>query len=189
MRKLSIVPLLLGTLFVVGVAFTTSTSASTAVFVKYDGVDGEASDMDHEGWIDLTSFSAPVHEHGTSTGATRRRGDVILEDLTFVKGVDKASPKLSEAVCNGKVFPKVEIHVTAAFTDSGIATYYAYELKNVRVTSYSVRAAGSSGVDAVPQEEMSLNFEEIKVTYTKADAKGKSKGNAETTWKVEKGEK
>lgn len=33
------------------------------------------------------------------------------------------------------------------------------------------------------------NFEEVKVTYTEYDSDGKKGGNAETTWKVEKGEK
>jgi hypothetical protein len=42
-------------------------------------------------------------------------------------------------------------------------------------------------VDA-PMEEISLNFEEIKVTYTECDTTGKAKGNIEYSWKVEEGE-
>lgn len=38
-----------------------------------------------------------------------------------------------------------------------------YELKNVLVSSYQVGGAGQS--ENVPTEEISLNFEEIKVTY------------------------
>ncbi len=165
-----------------------SALATAAAFVKYDGIDGESSDMDHEGWIDLVAVSQPLHEPGTGSGATRRRGDVILEDITITKTSDKASPKLSEAVCKGKVFPKVEIHVTASAADSSRSTYYKYELTNVRVTSYSVTGSGSSAGD-VPMEEISLNFEEIKVSYDRATSKSKSKGKVETTWKVEKGEK
>jgi type VI secretion system secreted protein Hcp len=40
----------------------------------------------------------------------------------------------------------------------------------------------------VPMDNLSINFEEIKVTYTENDAKGKKKGNIEYTWKVEEGE-
>jgi len=65
-------------------------------------------------------------------------------------------------------------------------TYYAYELKNVLVTSYSVGGSGQS--DDVPMEQFSLNYEEIKVTYTENDSKGKKKGNVEYSWKVEEGE-
>jgi type VI protein secretion system component Hcp len=57
------------------------------------------------------------------------------------------------------------------------------------VSSYSVRAPDPGSSDAVPREEISLNFEEIKVTYSKAASKGMSKGKVESSWKVEAGEK
>ena len=121
-----------------------------------------------------------------ATGPTRRRGDVICEDIQIAKELDKASPKIAEAVCKGKVFPKVEIHLTASYTDAGRVTYFKYELKNVLVTSYNISGSGQS--EDVPTENCSLNFEEIKVTYTEADSSGKSKGNVEYQWKVEAGE-
>ncbi|MBC8871641.1 MAG: type VI secretion system tube protein Hcp [Planctomycetes bacterium] len=158
-----------------------------AAYIKFDGVDGEAQDKDHKKWSDIVSFTQAVHKPmGGATGATRRRGDVVLEDIGVVKELDKASPKIAESVCKGKVFDKVEIHVTASYTDSGRITYYAYELKNVLVTSYNI--GGSGQAEEVPTEEMSLNFEEIKVTYTECDATGKKKGNVEYSWKVEEAE-
>lgn len=103
-----------------------------AAFIKFDGVDGEALDKDHKTWSDLASFGQALHQPGGgATGATRRRGDVIMEDLTCSKELDKASPKIAEAVAKGKVFPKVEIHLTASTTDEGRVTYYAYALTNV----------------------------------------------------------
>ncbi|MBC2713118.1 MAG: type VI secretion system tube protein Hcp [Desulfosarcina sp.] len=158
-----------------------------AAYIKFDGVDGEAQDKDHKAWSDLASFSQGLHQPGGgATGAARRRGDVILDDLTCAKGLDKASPKIAEAICKGKVFPKVEIDLTASFTDAGRVTYYRYELTNVAVTSYNIGGSGQS--EEVPMEDFSLNFEEIKVTYTENDSKGKSKGNVEYSWKVEEGE-
>jgi len=157
-----------------------------AAYIKFDGIDGEAQDKDHKNWSDLASFSQAIHKPGSGTGATRRRGDVVLEDIVCVKELDKSSPKLAEAVCKGRVFPKVEIHVTASYTDSGRVTYYAYELKNVQVVSYDISGSGQS--EDVPMENLSFNFEEIKVTYTENDSKGKKKGNIEYTWKVEEGE-
>ena len=157
-----------------------------AAFIKFDGVDGEAQDKDHKGWSDLASFQQAIHKPSAGTGATRRRGDVVLEDIVCVKELDKSSPKLAEAICKGKVYPKVEIHVTASYSADGRITYYAYELKNVVVTSYSVSGSGQS--EDVPVEEVSLNFEEIKVTYTETDSEGKKKGNVEYSWKVEEGE-
>jgi type VI secretion system secreted protein Hcp len=158
-----------------------------AAYIKFDGVDGEAKDADHSGWSDLASFGQGLQQPGGSaTGPTRRRGDVIVDDITCSKELDKASPKIAEAVCKGKVFPKVEIHLTASYTDEGRVTYYAYEMKNVLVTSYNISGSGQS--EDVPMEDFSLNFEEIKTTYTEADSEGKSKGNVEYSWKVEEGE-
>jgi type VI secretion system secreted protein Hcp len=161
--------------------------AWAAAYIKFEGVDGEAQDKDHKGWSDLASFSQGISMPGDgATGATRRRGDVVLEDVVVTKELDKSSPKLAEAICKGKVYPKVEIHVTASYTDAGRVTYFRYELKNVLVTSYDISGSGQS--EEVPMETLSLNFEEIKVTYTETDAAGKSKGNVEYTWKVEEGE-
>jgi type VI secretion system secreted protein Hcp len=159
-----------------------------AAYIKFDGIEGEAQDKDHKGWSDIVSFSQGMMQPGSgATGATRRRGDVIMEDLNVTKELDKASPKIAESICNGKVFPKVEIHLTASYTDAGRVTYFAYELKNVLVTSYNI--SGSAQSEDVPTEVFSLNFEEIKATYTEADQAGKKKGSVEYGYKVEEGQK
>ena len=157
-----------------------------AAYIKFDGVDGESKDKGHAKWSDLNSFSQGIHKPGTgATGASRRRGTVLLDDVACSKLLDKSSPKIAEAVCSGKVFPKVEIHVTVSTTDSGREPYLKYELKNVMVTSYSV----GGGDQDKPSEQFSLNFEEIKVTYTEMDEKGGKKGDVSYGWKVEEGEK
>lgn len=183
----------------------------SCAYIKFDGIDGESQDKDHKDWSEIVSFSQPIHRPSSGTDISRRRGDVVVEDIVVVKEIDKASPKLAEAICMGKVFPKVEIHLTGPSEGSTCqGTFYIYELKNVMITSY--KATGSNplayalitpapdsilpysgpfivqAVDA-PMEEMSLNFEEIKVTYTECDpSTGKSKGNVEYSWKVEEGE-
>lgn len=155
-----------------------------AAYIKFDGVNGEAQDKDHKNWSDILSFQQAISQPGGgATGPTRRRGDVVMADIIVVKELDKASPKLAESICKGKIFPIVEIHVTASTTDAGRVTYYAYELKNVMVTSYDISGSGQS--EDVPTETFSLNFEEIKVTYTEVDQAGASKGNVEYTWRVE----
>jgi len=159
-----------------------------ALFIKFDGIDGEANDKDHKGWTDLQSFSWGLHKAGAgATGQTRRRGVVTVEDVVCTKEYDKSSPKLAEAICLGKVFPKVEIHDSTTYGDGNRAVFLKYELKNVMVSSMNTSAAG--GGDAVPTDSFSLNFEEVKQTYVEYDAKGGKKGNVEMTWKVEEGTK
>ena len=60
-----------------------------AAYIKFDGVDGEAQDKDHKAWSDLLSFGQGLHQPGGgSTGPTRRRGDVILDDISCSKELD-----------------------------------------------------------------------------------------------------
>jgi type VI secretion system Hcp family effector len=158
-----------------------------ALYIKFDGIEGEAQDKDHKAWTDLQSLSWGLSKSGEgATGQTRRRGVVTVHDMSCTKEVDKSTPKLAEAVCSGKVFPKVEIHDTATYGDAR-ATFLKFELKNVAITSQDMSAAG--GGDAVPVESFSLNFEEVKQTYVQYDSAGKSKGSVEMSWKVEEGTK
>ena len=157
-----------------------------AAYIKFDGIDGESKGKGYEKWSDLDSFSQAIHKTGSgATGAARRRGTIILEDLQCSKLMDKSSPKIAEAVCLGKVFPKVEIRLATSSVNTGRENYYKYELKNVMVTSYQV----AGGSQDKPQETFSLNFEEIKTTYTEMDEKGAKKGDVAFGWKVEQGVK
>ena len=183
----------------------------SSAYVKFEGVDGESKSVGHENWSEIVSFNQAVSRPtGATTSTTRRRGDAILEDIVLVKQLDKSSPKLAEKCIKGEIFPKVEIHLTGPSEGSTCnGTFYAYELKNVMITNYKVSGSNplayaliapapevtmpSSGpfivqaVDA-PVEELWLNFEEIKVTYTECDSAGNAMGNVEYSWKVEEGE-
>ena len=136
--------------------------------------------------MSFTSWAAIDRSAGSgATGAARRRGTVLLDDIQCSKLLDKSSPKIAEAVCLGKVFSKVEIHILTSTTGSGREPYYKYELKNVMVTSYQV----AGGSQDKPSESFSLNFEEISVVYTEMDEKGSKKGDVKYGWKVEEGVK
>lgn len=159
-----------------------------AVFIKFDGIDGESQDDKHKQWIDVLSLDWSVHRPGGgATGQSRRRGTTVVNDVNVVMEFEKSAPKLLEANLEGTVNPKVEIELTSNYGGSR-ETYLKYELTNVLVTSYQISGSGG-GDDAVPTCVMSLNFEEIKVTYTEFDSKGKKGGKVETSWKIEEGKK
>jgi len=190
---------------------TSEPIAHSSGYIKFEGVDGESESEGHENWSEIISIGQAIYRPTeATTGTSRRRGDAILEDIVIVKQVDKSSPKLAEKCIKSAIFPKVEIHLTGPSEGSTCqGTFYAYELKNVMITSYTVSGSNplayalitpapdvtmpSSGpfiaqaVDA-PVEEVLLSFEEIIVTYTECDSAGLSMGNVEYTWKVEEGE-
>ena len=111
----------------------------------------------------------------------------MVEDITLTIEYEKAAPKLLEKLLTGEVIKKLEIESTATYGGAR-ATYLKYELKNVMITSLQTNASGNDAAGP-PTVTLGNNFEEIKVTYTEYDDEGKSKGNVETTFKVEKGEK
>ena len=76
----------------------------------------------------------------------------------------------------GKVIPVALVEISI----SG-RVIYRYELKNVRITNYSVEGIKSD----IPQDEYTLAYEERKVTYFVFDSSGKPKGKIETKWNLE----
>ena len=140
-----------------------------AAYIKFDGVTGESQGQGSQRLERFASFGQGLHQPGGgATGATRRRGDVIVDDMTLRQGIGQSQPEDRRSRGpKGRVFPKVEIDLTASYTDAGRVTYYRYELKNVLVTSYNISGSGQD--EDVPMEDFSLNFEEIKVTYTEND--------------------
>lgn len=158
-----------------------------AWYAKFDGVDGSSQATAYPGWCVVAAFSQGMQRDQTDL-ATPRSGRLVFAEFKIVKVLDQASPKLAEAVCTGKVIPKVEIHLTSGDTGGRQPqVYYQYELENVRITSYQI-GGSSSGSDSIPTETLSLNFDSIKTVFKEFDAAGREKGRVEFEWKVEEGE-
>ena len=154
------------------------------IYSDIDGIPGESTDAGYEDWIEVESFSFSVSTPTQgSTGSSRRRS-IIFDDIILTKWVDKATPKLMEAVARGTVISSVEIVFTKYVSDS-IVEYYGYELENVIVTSY--QSTGTVG--EIPLDTLTLSYEEITVTYTEYSDTGKPLGNVEWYWNVETGER
>ena len=158
-----------------------------AIFAKYDGIDGESKDANHDKWIDVLSIDWGVYHKGKpGSGQSRRRGAPVIEDLVLTIEYEKASPKLLEKCLIGEVIPELEIELTANYGGDR-ETYLKYEMKNVMARSYQIDASGDDEAGP-PLVVIGNNFEEIKVTYTEFDDEGSKKGNVEAKYQVEKGE-
>src|SRR5437899_7751461 len=110
-----------------------------AGFINFVCIDGELPHRSPHFPYTTLFRSQVVHKTGGGkTGSTRRGGDVQFEDVHVDKEVDKSSGRLHDATADRKAFGKLEIDITATYTDAGRVTYYHYELKNVQVSSYQV---------------------------------------------------
>jgi type VI protein secretion system component Hcp len=169
-----------------------SQDAYGAWFVKFGDIEGESADQNHDKWIDVLSIDF-----------------ADLRTITVSKDIDSSTPKLIEAACDGVesdpgsgiicsgftttdprgplVLPLGEVEIDICRTTHGkeLQCYLHFVLMYARITSHSI--SGSTEGDQVLTENFSLNFDEIKVTFTEFDKKGAEKGNVELTWKVEEG--
>ena len=164
--------------------------AAADMFIKFDGVDGESADANHDKWIDVLSidWGATGGQPGAAAGGPPRRaasprraaGAARMEVrvLRVTKTFDKSSVKLMEACANGTQLPNMIVELTTS--EAGRTPYIRYELTNVVVSSYSLFATGD-----VPTEQVTLSFAEVKWDYIEQGQRGK----VETAWKVEEGEK
>lgn len=157
--------LLLAGFFIFAVVVSANTLA--AGFIKFDGIDGEATDKDHQGWIELDSYQWGMTRPDTgSSGQSRRRGAAIVEDLTFEHELDTSSPRLAEALASGRVIPRVELHLHEERPEGSVdEPYLLYRLTNVMVTAYHINWR-SDPDDRRPTEKISIRFEEIEMVYT-----------------------
>lgn len=143
-------------------------------FLKIDGIEGESPDSKHSKEIQLLSFSFGADQPGSSnTGGGAGTGKVNMHDLSVLKNVDKASPKLLVACATGQ-------HIKSAVLTSRKAggdqqDYMVVTLSDIIVSS--VQASGqANGTDGLPTEQVSLNFSKINFEYKEQGADGSLKG-------------
>ena len=148
-----------------------------AGFIKFDGVDGESRDKDHKGWIDVLSVSrGPVRGDDASGQATGKRQH---KPVTITKAIDKASPRLARALASGEPLSNVKIdtggHVTV--------------LKSAHVVAIEKDGKGNEIVTLVPAAGKAQDTNPSRGVSKSGSTETGKKGNVETTWKVEEGEK
>ena len=159
--------------------------AASDYFLKIDGVDGESRDDKHKGEIDVESWSFGASQSGSmAMGGGGGAGKVVMQDFHFTKSVDKASPKLFEAIATGKHLKEAKLVLRS--TGGSQVEYLVITLSDVLVSSYST--SGSSG-DYRPTESVSFNFAQIKMSYVEQDAKGSAGAATEFGWDLKKNTK
>jgi len=164
---------------------STTTGGVNKIFIEIDGIPGESVDTQHEDWIDVLSFSHDISQitsESRTSDISRSAANCKHEDFIITKELDKSSPKLALACCNGQHISEVVIEVCRADAKE---KYMRYTLTEVIVTSISQNGA-SQGAEARPIEEVSLSYGRIDWSYTETDyMTGKPKGNVEAYWDVE----
>ena len=137
------------------------------MFLKIEGIDGEATATAHKGWIEIQSWSWGVSQLGSGGSGGGFGVGRLTGHVTLIKRIDKASPLLFKRCSDGTVMPLATIELARL---GGGPTYLKYELKEVLVNSI---AHGDVDGDGLPDETITLDFTGTKLTYTQLDASGK----------------
>lgn len=142
-----------------------------STFIRFDDIAGEATDKDHVGWSVVDSVNTSVFRADSTSSRARARA--IFEDLIVVKPLDAAGPYLQQIAWTGRSVPTVDIEIIR--NGESRSVLWEIELRNVRVTSYSMGTTGQddltpSSLPVVatsqrPTEQVTLDFEEATVRY------------------------
>jgi len=131
------------------------------MFLKIDGIKGEAKDSKHKDEIDVLSWSWGVAQAGTAhMGGGAGAGKVNVQDLTFTHYVDRSSPVLLLHCFNGKHIKKAKLTVRKAGEKP--LEYLTIEMEDILVSHVSEGGAGGS--DRLT-ENVGLNFAKVKAEY------------------------
>ena len=155
------------------------------MFLKLDGIKGEAQDAKHKEEIDVLAWSWGAAQSGTThMGSGSGSGKVSVQDISVTKYVDKSSGTLLQHCCTGKHISKGELIVRKA-GDKPLE-YIKIEMKDIIVAHVS--GGGSGGEDRLT-ENVALNFGEFKYIYTTQAKDGSAGPKVEFGWSISKNDK
>lgn len=153
-----------------------------AAYIKFDGIDGEVVEKDHDKWVEILSCSQVVHQPGAgAAGSARNKGSAVFEDILIRKLGDKSTAKILGLVAKGDRVKTIEIHFCTS-TKKGQQAYLTYKLSDVLISSYS---CDTSCKDR-PQESMALNFAKIEFNYKEVKEGGELGAANPFGWDVNK---
>jgi type VI secretion system secreted protein Hcp len=145
-----------------------------ALTIKIDDHPGESTVVPDA--IDVDSFS-----WGVNRPASEHHGDdrVDFSDFSFVKRIDKSSPKLMLSSADRVTVPTATFEARRAGRSD---PYLKYTLEDVMVTGY--KPGGTCDGGNTPMEEVSLSFSKVTQEYTRQAGDGGTSESVRTCFDI-----
>ena len=141
--------------------------ASMKVFMKIDGMPGSSADANHGDWCDVRGFSH-LMEYPFDMRENKGRGEPVHGGCSVTKEIDKASPKIFEALAKKKKVKQVEIEFWRDNpSEGGSEKYFTVLLKDCRVVrARPFMPTGKEAADAMSHmEEVDFAYRQIEWTW------------------------
>ena len=150
------------------------------IFLKIDGIQGEATDVNHQNEIEVWSWSWGVSEvFITSGGGGIVGGKPKVGDFVISKQVDKASPNLLRACLTAKHIK--EVVLTQRRAGAGKLNFLTITLKGVFISSLNDIDAG---VAPRPTENIVFKFGKVIYEYVPQKQSGQPDTPVTLKWDV-----
>lgn len=147
-----------------------ASTAGAAAFIKFDGVDGEATGPDGASdWFVADSFSFGVEREMKESGEKGGTEDINigvgeLQECTISKSMDATSPQLAQFAVSGNSLGACEVCLADAPGSALPVCYAHFVMERCYVRSFATRAAG----DEPPTEEVAFYYNKIAFSYVGA---------------------
>ncbi|MCL2887635.1 MAG: type VI secretion system tube protein Hcp [Betaproteobacteria bacterium] len=154
------------------------------IYLKVDGVDGEAEDANHTAWIGVDSIAGGVANAGAfSYGSGGGSGKAQWNDLAVRCKFDKCYPTLMQKCASGE-------HITSVQISANKAGGTQEEFLNINMQDViisSINLAGSEATEAM--FDIGFNFAKIVVTGKAQTDQGTMGGAVVAGWDVKLNQK
>jgi type VI secretion system secreted protein Hcp len=153
------------------------------IFIKINGIDGEAEDATHKDEIEVLSWSWNVSQQSNMhLGSGGGAGKATVDDLQFEHFIDRASPNLIQYCLLGKHIDEARLVVRKA--GGSPLEYIKLTMNDVLVTQVS--PSGVAEDESRPREIVRLSFSRLKQEYIVQNAQGGSRGAITATFDIKR---
>ncbi|MCS4292967.1 type VI secretion system secreted protein Hcp [Comamonas sp. BIGb0152] len=141
------------------------------IYCKIDGVEGEALDSKHQGWIHVEAIAGGVANAGAfAYGGGGGSGKAQWQDITIRGKFDKCFATMMQKCATGEHIGKVEISACKAGGDQ-------QEFLNIKMEDVIISSLNLSGAESTePMFDCGFNFAKVTVTGKGQDSKGNMGG-------------
>lgn len=140
---------------------------SMKVFMKVEGIAGSSMEKGRSDWSDVRGFDHAL-QYPFDMRDNRGRGEPEHGACTVIKEIDKASPKLYEALAKKKKIDSVLLEFERDKPGEGSTeAYFRIELHDCRVINARPHVPQGGGKDEVSPPHMEqIGFAYRKITWT-----------------------
>lgn len=174
------------TTIVAGIAMASAAAANADVFMKVEGVPGDAGQRGFEGQIMLTGASMNISNYSMPDpdGLVESIRTTNVGPIFINKTQDRSSPRLMMSAVEGAPLGTVEITFTST---PRIGQPHSVEgkwiLEGAEVRSFNVFPDANNG--NMPMETVEISYSSMRYQYFGKDAKGQRSGTMEEVkWSV-----